>query len=197
MSATDPFETNHLWPLITHSSPSRTALVAMRVGSAPARNGSVSANALEMSPRRLGRSQRSFCSSVAPWASSSMLPLSGACTPKIVIEYIDRPISSDIRASFICPKPGPPSAGSRNAPHSPWSRTRSWRWCLTTFHSSSGSSASTGSSGISSSSMNPRIQSSFSWNSGSVSKSHGIDRSLLLAFHASAAPHGTADRDGT
>ncbi len=34
-SATDPLEVNHLCPLITHSSPSRTAVVAIRVGSAP------------------------------------------------------------------------------------------------------------------------------------------------------------------
>ena len=72
----------------------------MRVGSAPAKNGSVSANALRISPRRLGHSQRSFWASVAPWASSSMFPLSGAWTPKISIEYMHRPISSDINASF-------------------------------------------------------------------------------------------------
>ena len=111
MSATDALVMNHLWPLITHSSPSWTAVVPMTVGSAPALNGSVSANALEISPRRLGQSQRSFCASVAPWASSSMLPLSGACTPKIVIDIMQRPMISDISASFSCPKPAPPSFG--------------------------------------------------------------------------------------
>ena len=29
-----------------------------------------------------------------------MLPLSGACTPKITIEYMQRPMISDICASF-------------------------------------------------------------------------------------------------
>ena len=33
---------NHLWPLITHSSPSRTARVCISVGSDPATSGSVS-----------------------------------------------------------------------------------------------------------------------------------------------------------
>ncbi len=105
MSATDALVMNHLCPLITHSSPSFTAVVPITVGSAPAKNGSVSANALEISPRRLGQSQRSFCASVAPCASSSMFPLSGACTPKIVIDIMQRPMISDISASFIWPKP--------------------------------------------------------------------------------------------
>ena len=119
MSATDALVMNHLWPSITHSSPSSAAVVPMTVGSAPARNGSVSAKALEISPRRLGQSHRSFCASVAPWASSSMFPLSGACTPKIVIDIMQRPMISDISASFSWPKPGPPSFGSRKAPHRP------------------------------------------------------------------------------
>ena len=123
MSAIDAFVMNHLWPSITHSSPSRTAVVPITVGSAPAKNGSVRAKALEISPRRFGQSHRSFCASVAPWARSSMLPLSGACTPKIVIDIMQRPMISDISASRSWPKPAPPSAGSRNAPHRPWAFT--------------------------------------------------------------------------
>ena len=119
MSADEALVMNHLWPSITHSSPSRTAVVLIFVGSAPALNGSVRAKALVISPRRFGSSQRSFCSSVAPWASSSMFPLSGACTPKMVIDTIERPICSDISASFIWPKPWPPSFGSRKAPQRP------------------------------------------------------------------------------
>ena len=103
MSATDALVMNHLWPSITHSSPSLVAVVPMTVGSEPARKGSVSAKALEISPRRLGQSQRSFWASVAPWASSSMLPLSGAWTPKIVIDIMQRPMISDISASLSCP----------------------------------------------------------------------------------------------
>nr|WP_244899596.1 hypothetical protein [Mycobacterium sherrisii] len=72
----------------------------MTVGSAPAENGSVSANALEIRPSRFGYSQRCFWASVAPWASNSMFPLSGACTPKSSIETMHRPMISDISASL-------------------------------------------------------------------------------------------------
>jgi hypothetical protein len=77
-----------------------SAVVPITVGSAPAWKGSVRAKALDISPRRLGHSQRSFCSSVAPWASSSMLPLSGAWTPKMFIDIMQRPMTSDMRASL-------------------------------------------------------------------------------------------------
>ena len=87
---------NHLCPSITHSSPSLTAVVPITVGSDPARKGSVRANALEISPDRFGQSHRSFWASVAPWASSSMFPLSGACTPKMVIDIMQRPTISEI-----------------------------------------------------------------------------------------------------
>ena len=40
-SARLPFDVNHLWPLITHSSPSSRAVVRIRVGSEPATSGSV------------------------------------------------------------------------------------------------------------------------------------------------------------
>ena len=49
-SATDPLEVNHLCPLITHSSPSRTAEVVSSVGSDPAVLGSVMENADRRSP---------------------------------------------------------------------------------------------------------------------------------------------------
>ena len=45
-SATDPLEVNHLCPLITHSSPSRTADVCNSVGSDPAVSGSVNPESL-------------------------------------------------------------------------------------------------------------------------------------------------------
>ena len=138
MSATDALVMNHLWPLMTHSSPSLTAVVPITVGSAPAKNGSVSANALEISPRRFGQSHRSFCASVAPCASSSMLPLSGACTPKMPIDIMQRPMISDINANLSWPNPAPPSSGSRKAPQSPRSLTCPWRWVCTTCHSSCG-----------------------------------------------------------
>jgi hypothetical protein len=80
-SATDAFELNHLWPLITYSSPSSTARVASSVGSAPA-PGSVIEKQLRSSPRSSGCIHRSFCSAEPPIASSSALPESGALLPK-------------------------------------------------------------------------------------------------------------------
>ena len=53
-SATLPLVENHLWPLITHSSPSRTARVSSSVGSEPAVSGSVIENALRRSPASSG-----------------------------------------------------------------------------------------------------------------------------------------------
>ena len=80
-----------------------------------------------------------------------MLPLSGACTPKIVIDIMQRPMISDISASLSCPNPAPPSFGSRNAPHSPRAFTWSWRWRLHRRATRrAGSSSRIGSSGISS-----------------------------------------------
>ena len=56
---------NHLWPLMTHSSPSSTAVVCSIVGSAPAPGaGSVIEKAERYSPASRGSSQRRF------WASS-------------------------------------------------------------------------------------------------------------------------------
>ena len=89
MSATDALVMNHFRPLMTHSSPSSTAVVAMRGGIGPGQE-------------RLGQGEgaRDLAAQVrpqpalllfarsAPWASSSMLPLSGACIPKIIIEII-------------------------------------------------------------------------------------------------------------
>ena len=80
-SATDPCDVNHLCPLITHSSPSRTACVAINVGSAPA-PGSVIENALRIFPSSSGYSHFSFCSSLfEPSAMSSAFPESGALFP--------------------------------------------------------------------------------------------------------------------
>ena len=53
-SATEPLLVNHLWPLITHSSPSRTADVDRRVGSDPAVLGSVMEKAERRSPSSNG-----------------------------------------------------------------------------------------------------------------------------------------------
>ena len=50
MSAIEPFDVNHLCPLMTHSSPSRSARVFSSVGSEPAVAGSVMEKALRISP---------------------------------------------------------------------------------------------------------------------------------------------------
>src|SRR4051812_34353352 len=72
MSLTDAFDENHLCPLITHSSPSRTASVFRRVGSAPA-FGSVMLKQLRILPSSKGVIHVSICSSVPPTDSSSAL----------------------------------------------------------------------------------------------------------------------------
>ena len=73
-SAREPFEVNHLWPSITHSSPSRRARVRISLGSEPATSGSVIENALRISPARSGSIHFFFCSLVPPTAISSALP---------------------------------------------------------------------------------------------------------------------------
>ena len=53
-SARVALELNHLWPLMTNSSPSRTARVLICVGSEPATPGSVIENAERSSPASSG-----------------------------------------------------------------------------------------------------------------------------------------------
>ena len=81
-SAIDAFDENHLWPLMTHSSPSCTAAVVSSVGSAPA-PGSVIEKHERILPSSSGCIHCSFCSSVPPTAISSALPESGAWLPKM------------------------------------------------------------------------------------------------------------------
>jgi hypothetical protein len=68
-------------PLITYSSPTRSARVVSSVGSAPT-PGSVIENALRSFPSSTGCIHLRFCSSFAPTASSSAWPESGALLPK-------------------------------------------------------------------------------------------------------------------
>src|SRR5690348_9149594 len=104
-----------------------------------------------------------------------MLPVSGAAVPNTTGADRYRPRISFSRASLSWPKPGPPRSLSRNSAHRPWSFT----CCL------SGSTSAlilgsrdrtapgnTRSSGSISSLQNWATQSSFSWKSGSVEKSH-------------------------
>ena len=118
-SATEAFELNHLWPLITYSSPSSTARVASSVGSAPA-PGSVIEKQLRSSPRSSGCIHRSFCSSRA--ADREQLGVAGV--GRVVAEdrparTRHRPRISCIRPSLTWPNPPPPSSGGRCAAHRP------------------------------------------------------------------------------
>ena len=63
-SAAFALDANHLWPLITHSSPSRTARVWSERGSEPGWSGSVMAKQDCILPLTSGSSHCFFCSSV-------------------------------------------------------------------------------------------------------------------------------------
>ena len=80
-SASMPFEVNHLWPLMTHSSPSRTASVAIERGSEPAWSRSVMEKPDSISPSMSGSSHFRFCSSVPYLTSTLALPELGAAIP--------------------------------------------------------------------------------------------------------------------
>ncbi len=81
-SAARPLEVNHLCPLMTHSSPSRTAVVWMERGSDPAFSGSVMEKPDCMVPSTRGSSHLRFCSSVPYLTRIVWLPELGATTPK-------------------------------------------------------------------------------------------------------------------
>ena len=71
------FVVHHLRPLITQSSPSRSARHLRPVGSLPEVSGSVIEKQLRMSPASSGRSQRSRCCWLACSTRISMFPESG------------------------------------------------------------------------------------------------------------------------
>ena len=80
-SASIPLDVNHLCPLITQSSPSRTASVWIERGSDPALSGSVIENPDCMVPSMSGRSHLRFCSSVPYLTRMVALPELGAAMP--------------------------------------------------------------------------------------------------------------------
>ena len=80
-SASEPLDVNHLWPLMTHSSPSSTALVVSDRGSEPALSGSVMEKPDSISPFMRGRSHFCFWSSVPYFTRIDWLPEFGATTP--------------------------------------------------------------------------------------------------------------------
>ena len=99
-SQIDAFDENHLCPLMTHSSPSRTALVVSSVGSAPA-PGSVIEKHERSSPDSSGSQPLLLLlgRSSMPTAISSALPESGALLPKIEGAYTHAPRISCMRPS--------------------------------------------------------------------------------------------------
>ena len=111
-------EVNHLWPLITHSSPSRTARRAQpgRVGAGDLRLGHREARADVAATS--GPSQRSFCSAV-PNLRISVLPVSGAGSRRRSGAYGLRPISSFTKAYGRKPVPVPPASGPMWGAHRP------------------------------------------------------------------------------
>ena len=174
-SATEPFDVNHLCPLITYSSPSRSARVVSRVGSAPA-FGSVMENALRRRPSSSGSIHCFFCASFAPSASSSAFPESGALLPNTDGAYTHCPRISCIRPSLTWPNPPPPSSGGRCAAQSPRALTSSCIGAVAARRA--GPSRSRVSSGRISSRTNVRIHASCCSNSGSVEKSQAMCRSF-------------------
>src|SRR4051794_9320577 len=173
-SATEALEENHLWPLMTHSSPSSSARVWGSVGSGPGVSGSVIENAERRSPLSSGYRYWSFWSSVPAMARISELPESGAALPNTGGANGVVPRISCMRPSLTWPKPWPPRSGGRWAAHSPRSLTCSLSGAIARSKPSWPSSSNTVSIGQISSRTNSRIQSSFCWNSGSVEKSHAM-----------------------
>src|ERR1700735_1531852 len=116
----------------------------------------------------------------------SALPVSGAWHPKTTDAHCDRPRISLSRASFSWPKPCPPNSGPRCVAHRPWRRTSAFTGSIASLRfPSSGTNCMCGnarSSGSISSRTNWSTQSSFSWYSGSVSKSHAMCNPPSVGF---------------
>ena len=179
-SAIEALEENHLWPLMTQPSPSRTARVRSWVGSEPAVSGSVIEKADFRSPASSGCSQRSFCSSVPASARISELPESGAWLPNALgangrraqdlVHEAELDLAEALAAELGRQVRGPQPAAldlllqrrvdARRAPADRAAETIV-------------------SSGQISSRTKARIQSSCSWNSGSVEKSHAMAVAVL------------------
>ena len=113
---------HHLRPLSTYSSPSRSIRSCTLVASELATSGSVIANPERISASSNGASQRSCCSGVPNWASTSMLPVSGALQLHASAAIALRPISSASGAYSTYDSPAPCSASGKNKFHNPRAR---------------------------------------------------------------------------
>ena len=123
-SATDPLDVNHLCPLMTHSSPSRTAEVlqqrrirSRRIGLGHG-EGRTQLPIQQAAATTAPAAPRSPIASI-PTASNSAFPESGALLPNTTGASGDCPRISCISPNFTCPNPMPPNAGGRCAAHSP------------------------------------------------------------------------------
>src|SRR5260370_1307150 len=91
--ATDALEEKYFRPVITQSSPSRTARVAKTRGTAPP-CGSVIEKQKKIAPDSSLASERSLCSSAPKRALSCALPVSGAWVPNTMGAHRPRPRDS-------------------------------------------------------------------------------------------------------
>ena len=165
-------EMNHLWPLITHSSPSWYACVRISVGSLPATSGSVMAKHERAVPSQSGRRYFSFCSGVAQCRRVCWLPSSGAWAFRTNGPMLTLAASADTAAMAVGPRPMPPHSGGMWGSQSFASLralARSSTMAFTTCFRSSWSVASH--RGRTSSSMNERTRSRTSSTSGGKVKS--------------------------
>src|SRR5690348_11761247 len=104
-------EMNHLWPVMTHLLPFFSARVRIIDGSEPPPGrGSVIAKDERTLPSTIGRSHRSFCDGVPTFASTFMLPSSGAWQLKQFGPKIERFASSYITAQDVIGNPMPPNS---------------------------------------------------------------------------------------
>ena len=103
----------------------------MFVASELATSGSVIAKAERISPSSSGISQRSFCSGVAKWKSTSMLPVSGAEQLQASDAMKERPRISASGAYSAFERPAPSVGSGRNMFHSPVSRARAFNCSIT------------------------------------------------------------------
>jgi hypothetical protein len=104
---------HHLRPLMTHSSPSRTADVSRFVGSEDATSGSVIAKHERVRPSASGRRKVSSCSALPAMSSVCMLPSSGAIAFRPSEARPLTPHSWLMSAMPSTPTPRPPHSSGR------------------------------------------------------------------------------------
>ncbi len=107
------------WPLMTHSSPSSSACVLSAARSVPAA-GSEYATANSISPRRMGGSQKAFCSCVPSRrivGATDVIDRFMAGAPAICISSMKTYCST----AFL---PSPPNSFGHATPHQPLSKRR-------------------------------------------------------------------------